>query len=204
MKTLISLLFALLFLNSCNPINKDVERYNEAIHKELGETISTSIYYTKGDTVVWASGLHKGKDGWGGYYEEYPPGPSYYMIRKNFYPNGVLESKGMRAGGYTKIGIWYYYDDCGNLTLEVDEDAKFGKIKLDWIIEFLKKEGYEDWKRNFPQTLELSFAPKGEELDYPVWFVSVYKYAMINYYRIQGDTGEVLEKGIKENPSYKD
>ena len=209
MKTLASLLFILLFLNSCHPINKDVERYNKEKHKKLGEYLGGSIYYMRGDTGVKQMGLTRR----GGYYEEYPPGPSYYMIRKDFYPNGVLESKGMYAGERTPIGMWYYYDDRGNLIEEIDADARFGKIKLDWIIEFLKKEGYDNWKRNDPFSLflRLNFFGEGECVDvgeeyndYPVWFVSVYKMGMIYSYHIHGDTGEIMRKKSLENPSYKD
>jgi len=80
--------------------------------------------------------------GSGAYYNEFPPAPNFYRLVKTFYPNGRLKSKGKLIGRYILIGIWQYFDEQGHLTKEVDEDKKFGRMKLNDILRFIEKEGY--------------------------------------------------------------
>jgi hypothetical protein len=64
--------------------------------------------------------------------EEYstPPKPAFYSIEKVFHLNKNIKEKGKNLGlnSRIKIGIWYYFDEEGNLIKEVDEDKKFGKF----------------------------------------------------------------------------
>ena len=78
----------------------------------------------------------------GTYYNEFPPAPNFYRIVKTFYPNGRLKSKGKLTGQLLLIGVWQYFDEQGHLIKEVDEDKKFGKLKLIDILRFIEKEGY--------------------------------------------------------------
>ncbi|TWP28475.1 hypothetical protein ETU09_06010 [Apibacter muscae] len=71
------------------------------------------------------------------------PNKFYKKVIK-FYPTGILKSKEVYFGpGYEiKTGKSQYYDKKGKLIKEVDEDAKFGAIKPQDIINFLDREGY--------------------------------------------------------------
>lgn len=152
----------------------------------------------RGDTIIQMSGFDEFL---GGYYNEYPPGLSFYSIRKKFYSNGLLKSKGMYAGEYAKVGVWQYYDIRGNLIKEVDENVKYGKINLDWILNFLKKEGWDNWDRENYTQLELVYEEISEKNDIPFWHIYVYYPFKIYYYLINGATGDLLKKTIEDDPS---
>jgi hypothetical protein len=145
----------------------------------------------------------------GATYYEYPPHHQFYTVIKQFHPNGVLKAIGKRAGRYISIGKWYFYDENGQLTEAVDEDKKFGKITMDWLLKFIEKEGH----------INLS---TGEGLEYAIidtdgrgvidhgrftlwleeeksfWIITVDPAPWNNSYRtvyhIEKDTGEVLFK----------
>ena len=68
---------------------------------------------------------------------EYP----YYRITKIFsVDDGYIRMETKYAGGYLKFGKQFIYDKDGKLTI-VDQDKKFGKIKLDYIMSFLQDKG---------------------------------------------------------------
>ena len=72
---------------------------------------------------------------------EYP----YYTSYKEYYRNGYLKSSEKKVGDYVYIGQRLIYDKKGNLTI-IDEDKKFGKIKIDYIMNFLQGKGIIDLK----------------------------------------------------------
>ena len=72
---------------------------------------------------------------------EYP----YYTSYKEYYRNGYLKSSEKKVGDYVYIGQRLMYDKKGNLTI-IDEDKKFGKIKIDYIMNFLQEKGIIDLK----------------------------------------------------------
>jgi len=75
------------------------------------------------------------------YYEivnKYP----YYQIYREFYPNDYLKCK-QNILDNVNFGKSIYYDKNGELTI-VNEDEKFGKIKVDFIMKFLEKNGMID------------------------------------------------------------
>jgi hypothetical protein len=88
---------------------------------------------------------------------EIPPPPSFIKVYKEFYKNGDLSVQKSVMGEHLEVGISVYYDEKGQKS-EVNEDAKFGKIKPDDILKFLadKKrinlqtaEGVFDLENNF-------------------------------------------------------
>ncbi|TWP30759.1 hypothetical protein ETU08_03985 [Apibacter muscae] len=87
----------------------------------------------------------------------------FYKEEKKFYPTGILKSKEVYFGpGYEiKTGKSQYYDKKGKLIEEVDEDAKFGAIKPQDIINFLDREGYIN-----KQTGEIGINSEGEKYDF--------------------------------------
>ncbi len=141
MKYTILVVTIIIIFTSCNQKNNNMERYDMEQHKVLGKKPTQIIYKKRGDTIIYMSGFDNG-----GFYLEFPPPPSYFIIRKDFYPNGLLESKGKRMGQNLRIGIWQFYDKHGNLIKEVDEDGKFGAIKPEQILQFLDKKGHINLK----------------------------------------------------------
>ena len=69
----------------------------------------------------------------------------YYSIYKEFYEDGYIKKEMMSVGIYTHIGKTLLYDRKGSLTI-IDEDKKFGKIKIDYIMNFLQGKGIIDLK----------------------------------------------------------
>ncbi|TWP28474.1 hypothetical protein ETU09_06005 [Apibacter muscae] len=95
---------------------------------------------------------------------EIPPKPNiFYREEKKFYPTGILKSKEEYFGpGYEiKTGKSQYYNKKGKLIKEVDEEAKFGAIKPQDIINFLDREGYIN-----KQTGEIGINSEGEKYDF--------------------------------------
>ena len=65
----------------------------------------------------------------------------YYKISKIFsVDDGYIRMETKYAGGHLKFGKQFIYDKKGRLTI-VDQDKKFGKIKLDYIMSFLQDKG---------------------------------------------------------------
>ena len=73
------------------------------------------------------------------------PKPLFYVEYKEFYNNGFIKQKGKFFGKFqvnsfsTKIGIWYEFDERGNLIKQTDEDVKFGDFSYNEVLSFLDK-----------------------------------------------------------------
>ena len=189
------------------------EKYDfELMRKIKQETGAISTVIKRGNLLIYITPMTDD----GAFYNEYSLNPQFYAIQKKFYPNGNLKSKVQFIGEYILTGESIYYDENGNIT-KVDEDAKFGKIKPDWILKFIEKEGWIDLKtgrgREELEILEegigrikhgaflLKFFSKGEFVKYPnssLWIITIRSRPENENYRtryfIDGDTGEVLEK----------
>jgi hypothetical protein len=76
-----------------------------------------------------------------------PPKPSFYVEYKEFYDDSSIKQKGKYFGKFkvnsnsTKIGMWYEFDEKGNLTKQTDEDTKFGAFGYNDVLCFLDKKG---------------------------------------------------------------
>jgi len=136
-KLIITLIWIILsMLNSCS--TQTINNMEEYDFKTMD---SSSVNPLAIERNGWVIVMYK-MDEWGASYFEFPPAPNFYIVGKTFYPNGKLKSKGKIVGQYLSIGIWQYYDEQGHLTKEVDEDRKFGRIKLNDILKFIDKEGH--------------------------------------------------------------
>jgi antitoxin component YwqK of YwqJK toxin-antitoxin module len=198
--------------------NNTMEKYDFELMNKVRESGELSTIVEKGNSWVFMTCMYES----GASYNEYSQAPEFYAIQKTFYQNGILASKGKFAGRHLKIGIWQYYDEKGHLIKEVDEDEKFGRIKLDQILKFIEKEGwidlttgrgreeiiFEDSGRRYVKKgiFILGFFKKGENPlkynDYPLWEIIIVDCQETGYYRtvyeINGDTGEVLSKKSRE------
>lgn len=85
----------------------------------------------------------------------------YYKISKIFsVDDGYIRMETKYAGGHLKFGKQFIYDKKGKLTI-VDQDKKFGKIKLDYIMSFLQDKGIINLKTGagwYNKYFELSYA----------------------------------------------
>ena len=147
--------------------------------------------------------------GSGTHYYEYPPWPAYYKIVKGFYPNGNLKVVGKVVGEHISIGETIYYDEQGNIT-RVDEDKKFGKIKIEDILKFIEKEGHINletgegfetikiYNNGGVQPIPSRFGiypNSGESMYWAIIiFAAPWNDFMETVYGIDKDTGEVVSK----------
>ena len=75
------------------------------------------------------------------------PKPFFYVEYKEFYDNSFIKIKGKYFGRFdvgsnsTKIGMWYEFDEKGNLIKETNEDNKFGKFGYNELLNFLNEKG---------------------------------------------------------------
>ena len=153
-------------------------------------------------------------DEWGTHYNEYPPMPNYYWVQKRFYPNGNLKAIVKIVGSNLAIGETIYYDEEGRIEKVVDEDEKFGKIKVEDLLKFIEDEGHinletgegiesveirEDGGVN-PVSSRFGISSNVREDKY--WVITIYAQPWNTYtrtaYHIDKDTGEVLYKNITE------
>ena len=76
-----------------------------------------------------------------------PQKPFFYVEYKEFYNNSFIKIKGKYFGRFdvgsnsTKIGMWYEFDEKGNLIKETNEDNKFGKFGYNELLNFLNQKG---------------------------------------------------------------
>lgn len=69
---------------------------------------------------------------------EKPPLPNLFIIFRSFYPNGQLESKGLQfPDGFSK-GIWYEYDEEGNLIEAKNHDEGYD-FSFEKVLQFIKR-----------------------------------------------------------------
>ena len=128
-----------------------------------------------------------------GFTETRIPKNSYFEIYKEYYPNGVIKQKGKLFGDATAIGIWYFFNEQGNLTEAVDEEKKFGKFGYTDILNFLVQ---NDWveKGTHKGIFKIKIVFSEEDV---TWIIratgSGYK---INNYVIDGNTGEIKQHQV--------
>jgi hypothetical protein len=104
------------------------ERFNyEAVEKE-------EFLTKKGDWLIYISPMP------GGFQKEYAPAKDFYMILKQYHPNGII-SIYTKILGSVAFGIRDYFDKEWNRIKVVDEDEKFGKVKPKDIVVFLNEQG---------------------------------------------------------------
>jgi len=157
----------------------------------------------------WTIVMYKMMDN-GAYYNEYPPVPDFYAIHKYFYPNGNIKLRGKYMAQHLSFGEWIYYDEQGNIIKKVDEDAKFGKYKIEDILKFIEKEGWIDLKTGegrehaiihengecdiIPSRFSVYYA----DVEKPYWIITIdparYNEFHRTIYHLDIDTGEVLFK----------
>jgi hypothetical protein len=105
-----------------------IERFNY----EATNGGTTSAYIEKNGWLIFITPPN--------FQKEYAPAKEFCQIQIFFHPNGIIRERGKYLGS-VKFGLWEYFDDKGNRTKVIDEDAKFGNVKTEDIIDFIKKKG---------------------------------------------------------------
>ena len=205
-------------LNSCTAQKKEknMEKYDFTWMEQIKASGNLSIVVSRGDTLIYISPI----DEHGAYSKEYPPAPSFRMVYKAYYPTGQLKLHEEYVANMP-VGILKYYKEDGTLDRTVDNDARFGEIKPDWILRFLEAEKWINLETGEGRE-EIAYTKGGEGYiknaifwlgfmepdhsgnDYPhsCWHVVIDATAETIYfettYFIHGDTGEVLSKETKK------
>ena len=150
------------------------------------------------------------------FYYEYTSKYPYYQIVRTFYPDNLLKDKSYCLD-LVNFGKTLHYDEKGKLTV-IDEDKKFGKIKIDFILKFMEKKGLINLKTGkggfgFESgniSYRLTFGDLGIKGGRKYWVVtnpssvfikdshSRFPYKDQNWY-IDGETGQVYTEEEFEN-----
>lgn len=207
---ILTLLFGLLI--SCNAQKNE---YTNKMEKYNFEAVKNAKRFPVGivrnDTIILIESMSES----GAWYNEYPPLPTYYWIQKEFYPNGNLKSVIKIIGRDLLIGESIYYDEKGNVTKKVNEDAKFGKIKVEDLLRFLDKEGHINLETGAGfETAVIHETGQGLKRDAAFdiydgmidgkecWTIQIYWHPSNGntetIYHLDKDTGEVLHKESKK------
>ncbi|WP_160139320.1 hypothetical protein [Chryseobacterium sp. c4a] len=104
------------------PISYDAFTYEYTEKKENGDLITIN-----------------GSKGEGGFTEKKIfAKPSFLTDYKEFYADGYLKRKETYIGEKTKVNTSEYFEENGNVKI-IDENKKFGKIKLQDVLKFLER-----------------------------------------------------------------
>jgi hypothetical protein len=121
---------------------------------------------------------------------ETPPLPLFYKNYSEYYENGIMKLTGKVIGnGSVRIGVWEYFDENGNKTKEVNEDAKYGAFDYNKVLiffhlkEFINLETGENREH-----LSLGYSEEEKR-----WIVSISnKLYIITEYQMDGETGDII------------
>ncbi len=143
---------------------------------------------------------------------EYAPAKDFYMIVKTYHKNGMIKTRGKLLGN-VPFGICEYFDENGQLIERTDEDAKFGKIKPDDLVDIIEKVGWINretgencivesplktdgtFYAEIIRKLDIYFSPaeyseNGEEIKPPMWSFGYLYFSTMITYIVNGNTGE--------------
>jgi len=96
------------------------ERFEQARfdRRQRKDSLTFSEYLSNGTYVILESS-EEGK------YYEATPKDSYYKLVKAYYPSGRIRAKGWAYIDYFQKGVWYGFDDGGNLIANDNYDKPF-------------------------------------------------------------------------------
>ncbi len=77
-----------------------------------------------------------------GYLEELYKNDDYFILDKFFYENGNISKKGISFNKGSAIGIWYHFDEAGNLIKEENTDEGYIFTPED-LVKYCKKNNIE-------------------------------------------------------------
>ncbi|KFF24362.1 hypothetical protein IW16_21070 [Chryseobacterium vrystaatense] len=120
---------------------------------------------------------------------------SYYRITKIYYPNGNIKKKGLSANtGNFQKGVWYEFDEQGNLIKETDYDKPF-TFTFEDILKFCEKHRIKINKGPILQSTGWhNDIFRDIQNGKPIWRIEhLKKTNLVEVIKIDGVTGKVLE-----------
>lgn len=176
-------------------LTKNPERFDRTRHDQLKDELGNSKYLLSDGTVV--KNIESKSDIWHGLI----PKDSYFELIKIYYPSGVIQSKGWAYVNSFAAGIWYEFDESGELTKEVNYDAPF-KFTFKDILAFCKKNHIEVTKGQIPESSGLYTSIFRDVTDGKSWWEIEYSPsgngvgfgATMVYIKLDGNTGKVTSR----------
>ena len=130
------------------------------------------------------------------------PRDSYFFLNKAYYFNGNIREKGLFFiyDGFRK-GMWYYFDEQGNLTDSIDHDKPF-RFTFEQVLAFARKEGLVFMKTPVDWDYYSPWRPKIKREYNPIsgecwWEIGWYKGippGAIERIRLDGVTGKEISR----------
>lgn len=131
----------------------------------------------------------------------YTPKDSYFTLVKLYHNNLNIKKKGVgiNTGAFTfKLGIWYEFDEQGNLIKETDYDKPF-KFTFEDILKFCEKENIEIKKGPISQSGWHNIISRKIETDKPIWKIERLKRSdLVEIITLDGITGKVIKRETEE------
>lgn len=124
---------------------------------------------------------------------------SYFSITKNYFPNGMIEIKGITYNNGSEYGIWYEFDKEGKLIKEINTDAGYNFGWKD-VFTYCHKNNIE-LEKGYPKRGGIKTEIyKNEENGKKIWTISYYKIKKEEYLEVilDGKTGKELQRRALE------
>lgn len=121
---------------------------------------------------------------------------SYFIITKGYFKNGKIKGKGLVFNNKTfQKGIWYEFDESGQLIKEIDYDEPY-KFTFENIIEFCKNEKIPLQKGPILQSTGYHTAIRRDFNTESSWWQIEWlkKPNVIEIITLDGKTGKVLKR----------
>jgi len=129
------------------------------------------------------------------YYFEIPK-DSYFMLEKVYYPSGRIQAKGWEYIDFFKKGVWYEFDEDGNLTATVDYDKPF-TYTFKNVLKFCKRHNIKVERGNTGEEMGGPTTRIGREVDgdKSVWYIQYSKSRdLLETIDLDGKTGKVISR----------
>jgi hypothetical protein len=147
-------------------VNKEFERFNIKRFDENKDEAEDYVYFLEDSTRVREFG-----DTESGYFSQLSKKDSFFTISKGFYPNSNIKCKGPSFKDDCEIGIWYDFDEKGELIKVRDLDESF-KLTIEDILLFLKKNNL-NYERYF--SINRSYDPSTKKGTWSLLYNGTYK-----------------------------
>ena len=119
---------------------------------------------------------------------------SYFYVAKNFFRNQMIKEKGVLLNtGHCPVGIWFFYNEDGKLTKQIDFDLEY-QFGLGKLFDYLRGQKINLTEGVVTQGFHTEIyreIENGNPLYYVHWLI---KADQIEILTIDGNTGKILNK----------
>ena len=123
------------------------------------------------------------------------PKDSYFMLRKVYYPNGKIWTKGWAYIDFFAKGVWPNFDEDGNLAFKYDWDAPF-TFTFEDVLKFCQKNNIKvekstgEWVYGYTTTIK-----READEDRAAWAIEYLKrWDLIETIYLDGKTGKIIRR----------